>query len=142
MLERLRASRPQPLAMDRNARVARVTDLSQRLLIDMARLGYGEQPKLEYMPELLADALRGVYERYRRTAWLVESDFGEIATASAQLIEDEATPVRVELVLDDRSAWCHRTTGERRPAQPTTWRVRLTLDAACVRVVAMSLERG
>jgi hypothetical protein len=141
MLERLRASRPRALAMDREARRGRAAQLSARLLLDMARLGYGDECALGYLPASIAAPLVETYARHLHDGWRVESDFGDTASAVMQVDEQLEVPVCVDVVFDDRSVLRHRS-GQQRSLAPTTWRMRLTLDGLCMRVIAMRLERA
>lgn len=141
MLERLRSSRPHALAMDPESRQRRAGDLLQRLLLDVARLGYGDSCTLDYMPEPVAHTVRSLYDRYLRAGWHVESDFGDAASGSLQLDDDAATPVRLDVVVEDRSV-LRRSDGTRQQLTCANWRMRLILDGACTRVVGLALEHA
>lgn len=141
MLERLRAARPRPLPMDFRARAGRAADLVHRLLVDLAELGYGLEPDLGYLAAPVAESITALYGRYTQAGCRVEADFGETATATADVPDDSSAAVHVDLVIEDRSV-LRTVAGRRQPLPAITWRMRLVLDAACAHVVAMALERA
>ena len=115
---------------------SRVLRLAHRLLTDFARLGYGENPPLDYLPPQCAAVLRDAWRPLQVGDAYVEADYGEAALGSAHFPDDATESVRVELLVDDRSVFRHPD-GSRLPVDPARWQVCLWLDPACERITGM-----
>ena len=116
----------------------RITALSLRLLIDLARGGYGEWPELDYLTPSCAASVHEALAAIGGDGWYVETDYGEAVTGTADLDGRDAA-VRVELLVDDHSL--ARLPGGRPLAlPPARWRLTLALDTACTRITALRAE--
>ena len=118
-------------------RVRRITTLVQRLLADVARSGYGERAGFPYMTPPCSAELRRALAAMRVEGGVIEADYGEQAQATAYLPET-AGPVRVELVVDDRSV-LRAPNGQRMPLPSACWLLDLALDSRCSEVLSLSV---
>jgi len=119
-------------------RVRRLTELAERLLGDVARTGYGEQPALDYLtPACAAEVLRSLDTCIRDANNNVESDYGERVAGTAYLPEIDG-PVQVELFVEDQSV-LRAPNGLRTPLPPAWWHLKLELDSSCTRITSLSV---
>ncbi|HET9052105.1 MAG TPA: hypothetical protein VFO60_10410 [Candidatus Dormibacteraeota bacterium] len=141
MLERQRARRPRALPMDIDSRTARAAHLVQRLAVDLARMGAGEDIELEYLEPLVAELLREGYRGYARAGVAIDADYGESAAVTAAFSDDDGDgePVMVEARIDERSVLT-AADGLRTPLPAARWSMRLRLDARCERVLGVRIE--
>jgi hypothetical protein len=125
-------------AVEQDERVRRITDLSLRLITDLARSGYGERPELDYLTPSCAASVHGALAAIGGDGWYVETDYGEAVAGTADL-NSSVGAVRVELLIDDRSM--AREPGGRPIALPLArWRLTLELEPRCTSITALRAE--
>ena len=61
----------------------RITALCLRLLTDLARGGYGEQPELNFLAPSCAASVHGALAAIGGDGWYVETDYGEAVAVNA-----------------------------------------------------------
>lgn len=124
---------PMPL----EARERRVRELLERLVEALARAGYGEAEGLGFLSPAVAGQVRDLARLYREQDVEVEPEFGDAGSAVATFAEERSAPVRVELMLTDRSV--QRTHA---CALPSQRRLRLLVetDGLCRRVERLRVE--
>lgn len=110
----------------------RITALTQRLLTDLARYGYGDSLDLAYMVPACAAQVRRALDIPIADGWHLEADYGETVAGTA-LLADQDGDVHVELVIDDRSL-ARRRGGPPTALPPARWLVELELDGACTQI--------
>ena len=131
------ASRPRAASRE-PGRVA--SDLVQRFILDIARLGYGEEVHLDaYVEPATAALIHETYAGYHNAGYSIEADFGEACAASTHF-EDGSCTARVELELEDRSIAC-TAGGARAPLEPSRWRITLLIDTGRRRIDALEVVR-
>jgi hypothetical protein len=123
---------------DQDERVRRITALSLRLLTDLARGGYGEQPELDYLTPSCAANVHAALAAIGGDGWYVETDYGDAVAGTADLDGGDGA-VRVELLVDDRSL-AREPGGPPVALPPARWRLTLVLDPRCTSITAFRAE--
>ncbi|MFZ0180272.1 MAG: hypothetical protein WAL84_10450 [Candidatus Dormiibacterota bacterium] len=123
---------------DQDEGVRRITALCLRLLTDLARGGYGERPKLDYLTPNCAASVHRALAAIGGDGWYVETDYGEAVAGTADLDGSDGV-VRVELLVDDRSM-AREPGGPPIAIPPARWRLTLAMDAQCTGITAMRAE--
>ena len=125
---------------EQDERARRVMGLAQRLLVDLARSGYGDEVGLEYLTPECASAVRRALATVTHDGHYVETDYEESVAGTAELPEGDGN-VRVELRVNDRSA-LREPSGLRIPLSPWRWLLELELDGRCTRITGVQVTAG
>lgn len=109
--------------------VAVVTDLIERLLADLARLGYGDEVDFGYMATPLAAELRDMYPTGLPEGWSVEADYRDGAEVRGVFPDDsdELALATADVAVDDRSM-IRLPSGAALPTDPRRYRLIITVD--------------
>jgi hypothetical protein len=122
----MRRAQPQTVVDDSD--VACVSELIERLLVDLARLGFGDDVDFDYVSAALADELRGLYPEGLPAGWVVDPDYREFAEVQARFSDADAPGRAVaDVVVDDRSL-LRAPTGLAIPLAPRRYRLVVTVD--------------
>lgn len=118
------------LRADHDGTVGLIAELLDRLLVDLARLGYGEYVAFEYVVPSLAHELRGLYPGGIQGGWTVEADYRDSAEVHARVPDAAAADqalAAAEIALEDRSVIRSRV-GAAIAAPPCRYHLAVTID--------------
>jgi hypothetical protein len=113
----------------RDSDVAVLTQLLERMLVDVARLGYGDDVDFDYVAPELAAELQRLYPEGLPAGWTVEADFRDCAEVHARLPDGDEAPLRTvaDVVVDDRSV-IRSPAGAVTPSPPRRYLLVVTVD--------------